>query len=884
MVDFLAFPVKHVEANVIFSRDGRVTAYYAIAGFNYDFLAEEDKTTPFINQLQHYQSQGQDVHHFSLPRSSNIHHITEETIALMEMKNKNYDYPLFEMGKNYIQQQTEALVQEDKASEKREYHNYIGIQLNKSKNKYPTGNRGTQWFGGLKAFIEGLNSPINQAIGLESNDILQSEMDAYLQQAKEMGSKLKRAFTANRRKQMGDAVRSLELEETLYLVESMYSATTNFKDVTPRSGYYPADKIEILLDGEKREAVRPHPEGYVALQDTYIDEINPQTLKLLRNDFGATSTLYVRCFVLTNFKHDEHEFPDNEWIYKLQKNLVFPFLYSGRMHHKHNTRVLKDLSNKKLEFDDQRDQAHKAGVNLDLSTARKEKGVIQLEDYFEKTGYPSYACSFIFRLQATSLEELDNRAEKFQEETRKYGLEVHAPFGEQPNLFMEMIPGATQHYQDYHLETDPRMLSGMMYGASSGLGDNRGFYIGDTMQEKPVYIYPELASKAFGGMATMVNSISMLVAGATGFGKSVLMNLILYLCVLTGGRGLVLDPKNDRKGWVKGLPFISKKYVKVWELNGSDVYKGILDPFRTAADKETGRSVATNIFSYLANVEIGSSKYNFLAEAFSHAAKQPSPCVGDAIAYLHALYEFNAKASAEDLTMPADVVTDLYKLIKTLDTFMNEPYVKLLVGHATDSQQSLAQDVPLQVISFENLTLPKSEKSPKDYSIHEKISTAILISITAFSHQFMMSGERTQLKVIVSDEADTIDKHDTGRDLNNTIVRRGRYFTTSLIKGAQNATDHGNDVANMGMKFCFALTKTEEAKEMLDYFDLPQTEENINRLKTLEQGTCLFQDIYGRTDVLRVNTVFHQVLDAFDTSTSTEEERKFEKEKKKILI
>jgi hypothetical protein len=47
----------------------------------------------------------------------------------------------------------------------------------------------------------------------------------------------------------------------------------------------------------------------------------------------------------------------------------------------------------------------------------------------------------------------------------------------------------------------------------------------------------------------------------------------------------------------------------------------------------------------------------------------------------------------------------------------------------------------------------------------------------------------------------------------------------------------------------------------------------------LRKGTCFFQDIYGRTAKIYINPLFKQVLDAFDSSTSTKEERAYEEEK-----
>ena len=50
---------------------------------------------------------------------------------------------------------------------------------------------------------------------------------------------------------------------------------------------------------------------------------------------------------------------------------------------------------------------------------------------------------------------------------------------------------------------------------------------------------------------------------------------------------------------------------------------------------------------------------------------------------------------------------------------------------------------------------------------------------------------------------------------------------------------------------------------MLDYLNLPKTNANIEILKSLDRGEALFQDIYGRSAVVKINPVFVELLDAF---------------------
>lgn len=874
MSEFLDFPIKHNTNNLIFSKDGSVTSFYEVAGYGFDFLAEDEKLIPFLNQLTFLQTQQRDLHYLCVPMSADVSNVIEEQKERMKMKANEYKFELLESGLQYMDSLQSVLTQHAKQTEKREYRLYLGVQLNATMNKYKKGNRGTNFLGAIREFFVGLNSVANRAVGLEAADILLAEIEAYSEQSEAVMQDLQRAYTLNTNHQVEQSIRPLETAEVIRITEMMYATTTSFKDICYRTDFISGQEIKAVLDNQELLAIRPDEKAYLDIQSSYLEEIDPHTLRLSKEYEGETEALYSRMFVLSRFLRDENIAPGHEWLHQLQKSLQFPVTTSIRIHHKDNQRILKELGNAKLEFQDQKDQANQAGVAVDLSVSRNEKGVIKLEDYFQGTGYPSYVCSTVFRINATSKKELNNRTEAFKKLMQTFHISIESPYGDQPALFMEMLPGSKQLNMSYKTEICPRALAGAGFGPTSALGDNAGFYIGDTPGGKPVFIYPELASKNFQNVKTAFHSISMSICGATGFGKSVLMNLLTYLSVLSGAHALVIDPKADRKKWIDGLPFIPKENIGIWRLGSDKKDMGALDPFRVSPDLTTARSVATNIFSYLVNANIGDYQYSFLSTAFKFAAEQKEPCVQHAIDYLKKEYT----TKKEEMTVQKYEALD--HLIAVLDTFLTEPIISLLIGKPNTDYRSLNVNKPLQVLMIENLTLPAAEKEPEKYTATEKISTAVMISITAFCQQFMFGTDRTRHKILLQDESSVIDKNPEGRRLLDFIVRQGRFYNTSLLKGSQNASDHSNDIANLGMKFCFALKKTKEAEEMLDYYDLPVTAENITTLKTLPLGHALFQDAYGRVDILRVNPVFKQILSQFDTSTSSDRERAFEEEQR----
>lgn len=498
--------------------------------------------------------------------------------------------------------------------------------------------------------------------------------------------------------------------------------------------------------------------------------------------------------------------------------------------------MTKRLSNKKLEYRDQRQNAQEAGINTDFALDISEHGTIKAESYFTKTGQPAYHASFVFKITANSKKELETRSKLLKNELIKYGIKIVAPFGgEQLNLMMEKIIGSRQINNDYKIECDSGIISGMMFGgATTNIGDNRGFYIGYTERlRRPVFIQPDLAAKAFEGLGNVEDSISQLVAGQTGKGKSFEMNLMLYLSVLANGSmALVIDPKGDRKGWDE-LPMIPKEYISKWTLGGeSKKDAGCLDPFRTSVDLEEGKAIALDILSYLTNSSINDVEYSILSDAIEYVGEMDDPCIGAAIDYLVEQYEQRGHQMSDKRYEALERVKD------ALLTLQRQNLSVLLFGEVGQDYRSLKADKPIQILMVQNLNLP--DKETKKPRTQQQISEAILISITAYTKQYMFNQDRSIHKIILQDEASTIDRSPVGRELMDFIIRKGRYYNTTLIKGSQNATDHGgDDVANVGMKFSFGLRTRKEAEEMLEFLNLPITRKNVeNFVRYKREHVC----------------------------------------------
>ncbi len=90
-----------------------------------------------------------------------------------------------------------------------------------------------------------------------------------------------------------------------------------------------------------------------------------------------------------------------------------------------------------------------------------------------------------------------------------------------------------------------------------------------------------------------------------------------------------------------------------------------------------------------------------------------------------------------------------------------------------------------------------------------------------------------------------------GKTLSNKLVRAGRAMNAGVFCHAK--CDDLLDERlknNIGLKFAFRSTDIHEIKKTLEFFGLDQEDEgNQKRLRDLENGQCLMQDLYGRVGI-----------------------------------
>lgn len=144
--------------------------------------------------------------------------------------------------------------------------------------------------------------------------------------------------------------------------------------------------------------------------------------------------------------------------------------------------------------------------------------------------------------------------------------------------------------------------------------------------------------------------------------------------------------------------------------------------------------------------------------------------------------------------------------------------------------------------------------------------------ISTFALDFIHS-DRSIFKIVDLDEAWSFLQVAQGKALSNKLVRARRSMNAGVYFVTQNADDLLDEKLknNIGLKFAFRSTDMNEIKKTLDFFGVDSEDErNQKRLRELENGQCLIQDLYGRVGVIQIHPVFQQLFNAFDTRPPVE--------------
>ena len=805
------FPIKYIDNNLVWNKDNEVFAYYELIPYNYSFLSAEEKyiVHDSFRQLIAQSREGK-IHALQIATESSIRSMQEQSKKLVTGKLK-------EVACQKIDEQTEALVSMI-GDNQVDYRFFLGFKLMVTEEQLNLKNiKKSAWLT-FKEFLHEVNHTLMNDFVSMPND----EINRYMKMEKLLENKISRRFK----------VRRLEINDFGYLMEHLYG-----RDGIAYEDYeYQLPKKEL-----KKETLIKY---YDLIRPTrcVIEECQ-RYLRLEHEDKES----YVSYFTV-NAIVGELDFPSSEIFYFQQQQFTFPVDTSMNVEIVENRKALTTVRNKKKELKDLDNHAYQAGSETSSNVVDALDSVDELETDLDQSKESMYKLSYVIRVCAPDLDELKRRCDEVKDFYDDLNVKLVRPAGDMLGLHSEFLPASKRYINDYVQYVKSDFLAGLGFGATQQLGENTGIYMGYSVDTgRNVYLQPSLASQGVKG--TVTNALASAFVGSLGGGKSFCNNLLVYYSVLFGGQAVILDPKSERGNWKETLPEIAHE-INIVNLTSDKDNAGLLDPFVIMKNVKDAESLAIDILTFLTGISSrDGEKFPVLRKAVRSVTQSEKGGL------LHVIEELRK----EDTPVSRNIADHI-------DSFTDYDFAHLLFSDGT-VENAISLDNQLNIIQVADLVLPDKDTTFEEYTTIELLSVSMLIVISTFALDFIHS-DRSIFKIVDLDEAWAFLNVAQGETLSNKLVRAGRAMQAGVYFVTQSAYDVSKESLknNIGLKFAFRSTDLGEIKQTLEFFGIDKDDENNQkRLRDLENGQCLLQDLYGRVGVVQIHPVFEELLHAFDT-------------------
>ena len=805
------FPIKYIDNNLVWNKDNEVFAYYELIPYNYSFLSAEQKfiVHDSFRQLIAQSREGK-IHALQIATESSIRSMQEQSKKLVTGKLK-------EVACQKIDEQTEALVSMI-GDNQVDYRFFLGFKLMVTEEQLNLKNiKKSAWL----TFTEFLHE-VNHTLMNDFVSMPNDEINRYMKMEKLLENKISRRFK----------VRRLEIHDFGYLMEHLYG-----RDGIAYEDYeyqLPKKKLQKETLMKYYDLIRP---------TRCVIEESQRYLRLEHEDKES----YVSYFTV-NAIVGELDFPSSEIFYFQQQQFTFPVDTSMNVEIVENRKALTTVRNKKKELKDLDNHAYQAGSETSSNVVDALDSVDELETDLDQTKESMYKLSYVVRVSADDLDELKRRCDEVKDFYDDLNVKLVRPAGDMLGLHSEFLPASKRYINDYVQYVKSDFLAGLGFGATQQLGETTGIYMGYSVDTgRNVYLQPSLASQGVKG--TVTNALASAFVGSLGGGKSFCNNLLVYYAVLFGGQALLLDPKSERGNWKETLPEIAHE-INIVNLTSDKDNAGLLDPFVIMKNVKDAESLAIDILTFLTGI---SSRDGEKFPVFRKAVR--SVTQSDSRGLLHVIDELRR----EDTPISRNIADHI-------DSFTDYDFAHLLFSDGT-VENAISLDNQLNIIQVADLVLPDKDTTFEEYTTIELLSVSMLIVISTFALDFIHS-DRSIFKIVDLDEAWAFLNVAQGETLSNKLVRAGRAMQAGVYFVTQSSGDVSKESLknNIGLKFAFRSTDVNEIKQTLEFFGIDKDDENNQkRLRDLENGQCLLQDLYGRVGVVQIHPVFEELLHAFDT-------------------
>lgn len=818
-------PIDYFVDNLVFNADKSCWAIFELTGFDYDLLSDERKIQ-ILNTLTLFVANIEtEAQLMVVPVMQDLDANFNALTAGLRQEDPLYGTAVSQASATcaYLKQTIEA------NGRCNDYKTFVAFKLQRAEEMEAVAMAKDALHFLVKSIVNGFDAFMQ----LDAKDIPMAKIKGFKKIADQIYHDQKKRV----------ALKPVDTDTTQWLIRrSMYRGLQREVKLFRRGdgrGWHP-NSTEIELAGEKY--LRPKAREMVNLFSGTIYK-RGRHIEIHHDQ----ETSYQTFLAVTNIPEDL-SFPDCEWLYLLQQYNKQAEIYINIKSIEHRE-ALKKIDYQRRAATSQVENIMKAGAEIPDDLMESKEAIDAIESELKASKAPLIQSSITICLAADSLEELEKKADFIKKEYQDLNFTVERPLTDQFALFTQCLPSVTFCVSDFILRLTPMALAAGIFGATHQLGDSIGMYIGTTGTEKK-HVFIDLRKACLSN-----TSASTTFYGNLGVGKSFNANLLLYLHVIYGAYGLVIDPKGERTHWLTDLPGL-QGLITLVTLSPEPQYAGMLDPFNVFRDNlEEACELAQNVLAELFKIQPKDLEYTALLDAIHQIKADPN----QRPSMVRLAEILDSFAETDDIHKPARLLARKIRLLG--DSGM----AQLLMGNGTE--EAIRLENRLNILQVQNLKLPSPDAKKEDFTSEEMTSSVLMMIIAAFSRKFLHSHPNS-FKVILFDESWMLGKTVEGEKLMSYAARMSRSLYAAIILNGHSVTDLPNEGIKNSItyKFCFKTGSEAEACRMLSYMNLECTQGNIELIQGLGNAQCLFQDLSKHVGILKFDAVFSDLIEVFSTT------------------
>lgn len=506
-------------------------------------------------------------------------------------------------------------------------------------------------------------------------------------------------------------------------------------------------------------------------------------------------------------------------------------------------------------------------------------GAMSLKDLMKKVGGKEEVIEYgaYLIVSASSLSQLRRRRQVVLSYFEDMHVEVSEASHDTPYLFQSLLYGQplenkTRTWTHY---VTPRGFAELMPFTNTASGNHIGWHIGrvdnwtgrwesiEKAQEasKNMVLFNATVGNKEGIAGKLTKNPHILITGATGEGKSFLAELIFLLTSLQNVKCLYVDPKRsirkhfetivNNPNFEKQFPLLAEHIKQINFVTLDSKVKsnhGALDPI-VMLDKDDAVSVSKNMLNYLIfsnkRIKVTMKQMTAISRAINKVVAQRQ--AGETVGLKHVLKE---------LTNNPD--STIFEVGDYLTSIVENSILEL--AFSDGNVEGLSYDKRVTVLEVADLSLPDNKDNQQDITPEDKEinSTALMFALGAFCTRF---GELNRYEDTIEffDEAWVLMKSAEGRAVIQSMRRVGRFFNNVLCLITQSVHDAEGDDDTTGFGTLFAFREDNELPDILEHVGLTANEENLEWIKNMISGQCLYKDVYGNLNMISIYNIFDSI-------------------------